>query len=157
MSIRGRHHFDDHAQRYYLDEHGERIHESVCLCAAYSASECACDCTGWHEEYSEPTHQWIQALDEFTEHIRSLSDNDVDLGDIRAVSIYFNDKLLELPVGWVTEDMQLFLNELCLTYDPDVDKFSGTIWYRDIIAWSEHRTDEAGTYWKFITMPEIES
>ena len=47
MSIKNGYHYSDEHRRYYRNEDGSKIPESVCLCFAHEPSECCCDCTGW--------------------------------------------------------------------------------------------------------------
>lgn len=153
MSIHKGYHYDDHNCGFYLDANGDRIPEGECMCAAMYPSECACDCTSWNSD-PEPT---IQCLGEFTAHIQSLSDLGLEIWDIRAAQIYINGRRIDLPRGWVDEDLRLFLNELCIDHTPGQGTFFGTIWYVDAPgSWSEYINGPSGSYWKFVAMPEIE-
>ena len=47
MSIKNGYHYSDDHRRYYRNEDGSKIPESICLCFAHEPSECCCDCTSW--------------------------------------------------------------------------------------------------------------
>lgn len=68
MSIKNGYHYDDYNRRYYRDENGNKIEESVCLCAAHEPGECCCDCTNWGDYvYDEIDPDYLAQL-EWEEH-----------------------------------------------------------------------------------------
>lgn len=53
MSIKNGYHYSDEHRRYYRNEDGSKIPESVCLCFAHEPSECCCDCTWDNYTYND--------------------------------------------------------------------------------------------------------
>ena len=60
MSIKNGYHYDDDNKRYYRNEDGSKIPESICLCFAFEPSECMCDCTSWNNYAYLDDVYWIK-------------------------------------------------------------------------------------------------
>lgn len=64
MSIKNGFHYDDYNRRYYRDKNGNKIEESICLCAAHEPSECCCDCTSWVDQDYLDQLEWMEHREE---------------------------------------------------------------------------------------------
>ena len=46
-------HYDDYYNKFILDEHGDKIPTTICLCNAYEPGECCCACDWSDYRYDE--------------------------------------------------------------------------------------------------------
>ena len=51
-------HYDDYDDEFILDENGDKIPTTICLCAAHEPSECccACDWSDYRYDYDDQTN-----------------------------------------------------------------------------------------------------
>jgi len=100
------------------------------------------------------------AKKEFMEH---TSENCTASRAIQCASICIFDytqkseKFCILPVGYSTEDLNLFLDSIDVEYDSGYgsQELQGTIWYTDGCTWSSRGEYDGAEWWDFNSVPEI--
>lgn len=100
----------------------------------------------------------INAKQEFLDHIK---EHCVGGRTVRcAVVKLYNAKNTVnsiLPVGYTSEDLEVFLEEINLVYDESygVQELFGTIWYNDGVTWSQRGENDDSEWWEFQSCPEV--
>ena len=54
--------------KYILDENGDKIPLGICLCHAFTASECGCSCNSWTDSDYDYDDYWYDEQLNWEEH-----------------------------------------------------------------------------------------
>jgi len=99
------------------------------------------------------------AKKEFLEHTSEncTTGRTVHCAEIRMFNYHSDSERSVLPVGYTTEDLNLFLDSIDVEYNSGYggQDLYGTIWYTDGLTWSSRGEYDGSEWWDFNEVPEI--
>lgn len=100
----------------------------------------------------------INAKQEFLDHIKERCVGGRTVRCAKIV-IHTHTKTVNclLPVGYTSEDQEMFLKEIDLEYDDGYggQNLYGNVWYTDGLTWSQRYEYDGSECWEFMECPEI--